>query len=438
MGLALRGVVMMALYVGVAVAPLLAALLGRPLPGRGFVVDFSVALGFLGLAMMLLQFMLVARLKAVAAPFGMDALIQFHRQIAFVALVIVLTHPVLLFIDDPAKLALLDLRTAPWRARFAVSSVVLLLALVAFSVWRKQLRMRYEAWQLGHELLALAVCGLALAHMVKVDYYMRRPWQSALWVVLAGSLVGILGWVRLVRPLLAYRRPWRVAEVRPERGDACTLVLEPVGHRGFTFEPGQFAWVVVGRTPFALTHHPFSLCGSAEADGKVSFTIKSRGDFTSSVPKIAVGTRAYVDGPHGVFSADREEGPGYVLVGGGVGITPLMSIARTLADREDPRPCLLVYGSRDWDGVTFREELDELAERARLRVVHVLEKPPEGWTGERGYITAELLRRHLPKRHARQQWFICGPGPMMDAVERAVASLGVPAERIHTERFDMV
>jgi predicted ferric reductase len=438
MSLSLRGAFWIIVYVALCIAPLLVASIGVDPPGRGLVNDFSIALGFVGLAMMTLQFALVGRFQHIAAPYGMDALIQYHRQIAYVAVAFVLAHPILLFVSDPAKLALLNLPRAPWRARFAVTSVVLLLALVATSVWRKKLRLRYEAWQLLHGLLAVGIVALALAHATKVGYYLAKPWQRGLWGAISIALVGLLGWVRIVKPLLSFRRPWIVEEVIAERGGATTVVLRPKGHPGFSFEPGQFAWIVIGRSPFALTQHPFSISSSPEEPGRVSFTIKARGDFTSSIAAVKPGTRAYVDGPHGVFSMDRNEGPGFVLIGGGVGITPLISMLRAMADREDPRPVVLFYGNRDWDGVTFREEIEALSARLRLTVVHVLEKPHEGWDGERGFIDAAVLDRHLPPRRGRLQYFICGPGPMMDAVERALHRLGVPAERVQTERFDMV
>jgi predicted ferric reductase len=70
--------------------------------------------------------------------------------------------------------------------------------------------------------------------------------------------------------------------------------------------------------------------------------------------------------------------------------------------------------------------------------VHVLRKPPPTWNGESGYVTAETLRRHLPERLVRFQYFVCGPTTMMDGMEDALVSLGVPFERVHTERFEMV
>ena len=136
---ALRGVFWVCVYAVVVVAPLILARLGTPRPGQGFVTDLSVALGFVALSVMVLQFGLVARLQRVAAPFGMDALIQYHRQIGYVALLFALAHPILVFANDPRKLALLHWPTAPNRARFAVSCVVALILLIATSVWPPRL-----------------------------------------------------------------------------------------------------------------------------------------------------------------------------------------------------------------------------------------------------------------------------------------------------------
>lgn len=435
---ALRGVFWVSVYVFVVLAPLGVARLGTPRAGQGFVTDLSVALGFVALSVMVLQFGLVARLQRVAAPFGMDALIQYHRQIGYVAFVFALVHPILVFVNDPAKLALLNWPTAPNRARYAVSCVVALSLLIATSVWRKELRIRYELWQFLHGLFATLVCGLALGHMAGVGYYSATTAQRALWTLMALFVLGDMIWMRLIRPIGVRRRPWRVDEVIAERGDATTVVLSPEGHPGMRFYPGQFGWLQIEQSPFSISQHPFSFSSSADTDQRVSITIKRRGDFTSSVAATTVGARAYVDGPYGSFTPDEHEGYGFLLIGGGVGITPLMSILRTMRDREDRRPCLLLYGSKSYDGVTFREELEALSAELTLDVVHVLEDPAEGWDGETGYIDEALLRRHLPRRFERYQCFICGPGPMMDATEEHLARVGIPTEQIHSERFDMV
>jgi predicted ferric reductase len=438
MRLAMRGLFWTTVYAFVALAPLLVVRLGTPRAGRGLLVELSVALGFVALSIMVLELGLVARLERVAAPFGMDALWQYHRQMGFVALAFALAHPVLLVAHDRRTLGLLDWPRAPNRARFAVGATVALLLLVATSVWRKQLRLRYEAWRVLHGVLAVAAIGLALAHMAGVGYYLASPWQRALWGAIALLVVGDVVWQRVVRPLGWLGRPWTVDRVVAERGGAWTLVLRPERHAGLSFAPGQFGWILVGQSAFSIAAHPFSFSSSAERSDRLRVTIKARGDFTSRVGAIAPGTRAYVDGPYGSFSPDANEGPGFVLVAGGVGITPLMSMLETFADREERRPCKLFYGAPDWDGILFRERLEALAAQLDLEVVHVLERPPEGWTGERGFIDADLLRRRLPKRFERYQYFVCGPTPMMDAMEGALVAVGVPDERVHTERFEMV
>src|SRR3954468_10713247 len=136
----LTGLAWVLTYLLLAVAPLVLVASAHPPAGRPFLVEFSAALGFVGLAMMGLQFGLVARFKPVAAPFGIDALTKFHKQVSYVALAFILAHPILLFIQDGAKyLPLLNVITAPWRARFAVAAVLLLLVLIGLSVARKRL-----------------------------------------------------------------------------------------------------------------------------------------------------------------------------------------------------------------------------------------------------------------------------------------------------------
>jgi predicted ferric reductase len=438
---ALSGLAWVVLYLLLCLAPLVLAVGQDRPPSRSFLVEFSVALGFVGLSILTLQFALIARFKAVAAPFGIDVLQQYHVQITFVGLAFALAHPVLLFVADSKYLPLLNLATAPWRARFAFISVVALLVLVGLSVWRRALHLSYEWWQATHGLLAVIVVLFALLHASLVGYYVTGLLRRVVYDGYIGTLILLLVWIRLVSPLIRLRRPWRVVRVDADRGGASTLVIEPVGHQGFRFDPGQFGWIAVGRSPFAITQHPFSFSSAADPPrgGPVAMTIKAAGDFTKTVPDVTPGTRVYLDGPHGVFSMDRRQAPGYVFIAGGVGVTPLYSMLLTMREREDVRPVTLFYASATWDDVVFRDELAELSESMpNLRVVHVLERPPEGWTGESGYITPDLLRRHLPSQYRRYEYLICGSSVMMDAMEKALTEVGVPFRQVSTERFDMV
>jgi predicted ferric reductase len=434
----LGGAFWLSLYVLLSLTPLLVAFAYRDHPPRDFWTEFSVALGFVALAMIGLQFAVTARFRHVAAPYGIDIVLRFHRQVSLLALSLAVAHPVILFAARDDALQLLNVFDAPWRARFAVGATAALLALVAISLWRGRLRLRYGRWRTAHGLLAITALTLALVHVELVGWYVDLPWKRALWAAMVIAVIGLLVYVRLVIPLLQLHRAWVIERVIPERGRATTLVLRPLGHAGLRFLPGQFAWLTLGRTPFAVEDHPFSFSSSAEDGTAVAMTIKEAGDFTRTVKDITPGTPAYLEGPHGAFTIDRYPGSGCVFVAGGVGITPVMSMLRTLADRGDRRPQLLVYGAQSWDGITFREELDLLQERLDLTVVYVLSEAPPDWRGERGRITYEVLERYLPADKAAYLYFICGPPPMMDAVEDALRRAGVPWPSIYTERFSMV
>jgi mono/diheme cytochrome c family protein len=127
-----------------------------------------------------------------------------------------------------------------------------------------------------------------------------------------------------------------------------------------------------------------------------------------------------------------------VLIAGGIGISPMRSILLTLRDREDARPVVLFYAAHDWSRVSFRDEIDALTRTLNLTVVYVFEQPGDDWTGERGFVTADVVRRHLPRQYRRFVCFVCGPVPRMDALEKTLVEIGVPNRAVETERFDMV
>lgn len=437
----LQGILWITIYLSLVLMPIFIMFLEPRPEGREFWRELSVSFGFIGLAMMALQFALTTRFKWLKAPYGADIVYHFHRQISFVALGLILAHPLLLFIFSPDTLALLLIWSAPWRARAAIAAVLALLAVVGLSVWRKKLKIEYNRWRIWHGLFASASIAFAMVHILLVGHYVDLPWKRALWVGYGIFWVGLLIYTRLIKPFILLKRPYRIAEVKQELGNAWTLVLEPLGHKGFRFNPGQFAWITVRNSPFADAEHPFSISSSAEDSSKLAFTIKELGDFTSTIKKLQIGEKVYVDGPFGSFSVDRHQHANeFFFIAGGVGITPVMSMLRTLADRRESRKLTLVYANKEWDQITFRDELEELREKLNLNIIYVLEKPPAHWQGETGFINQNILDKILPgvKEKNKAEIFICGPGPMMNAVEKTLDKMGFWSGDFHSERFDLV
>ncbi len=437
----LQGVFWIGVYLSITLAPMIILIAGPRPVGRELWRDFSVGLGYCGLSMVGLQFVLTARFKTIKAPYGSDIVYFFHRQISLVSLVLIAAHPLILFIFDPRHLGLLNLVTAPWAARFGVVAIISLGVLISVSVWRKKLRIEYDRWRIWHGLLATGVMALALVHIELRGYYLNTLWKQLFWGFYAILWVGMLAWVRVIKPFILLRKAYLVENVLPERGDAWTLVLRPENHKCFRFLPGQFAWITAWDSPFRDHEHPFSFSGSAQESTHLTFTIKELGDFTASIKNLSQGQRVHVDGPYGAFSIDRHpHSQGFVFIAGGIGITPIMSMLRTLADRGDSRSLTLIYANKTLEAATFLEEIERFPLRLNLKVVHVLQSPPEGWNGEKGFVNADILERCLPAERIpnRVEIFICGPGPMMNAVEKALIQLGVPMGDFHSERFDLV
>lgn len=432
-------VVWVGVYLLLVAAPLLVLLVGPVPPGAGFWWDFSMALGFAGMAMMGVQFALTARFRRASAPFGIDIIYYFHRYVAVIALALVLAHYLIIRIDNPQVLGALNPLETPWFMSAGRAALLLFAVVIVTSLWRKPLRIEYDRWRLWHALLATVAFLAAVGHIEGVGYYTAAPWKRVLWTVYTLFWVLLLVYVRLAKPWAMRRRPWRVTEVRAERDNIWTLALAPDGHAGISFAPGQFAWLTLHTSPYHVKEHPFSFSSSATNTSLIEFTIKELGDFTRTIRTVQPGEIAYLDGPYGVFSVDRyPRAPGFVFVAGGVGIAPIMSMLRTAADRGERRPLTLVYANNRWEDVIFREELEQLRERLDLELVHVLAEPPPEWRGERGYIDETLLARRLPPERRLSEYFLCGPRPMTDAAQRALRALGVPLRRVHFELFEMV
>ncbi|MBD2358629.1 ferric reductase-like transmembrane domain-containing protein [Tolypothrix sp. FACHB-123] len=435
------GVSWIVAYILIILFPLFILLLYPPTPSdeRSFWLEFSAALGFIGLAMMAMQFALTARIKSIEASYGVDLILQFHRYTSIVAFFFILAHPIVLFIHNPETLQLLNFIQAPWRARAAVIATLALIAIVVTSIWRQKLNIPYEPWRIAHGILAVIIVAFGLGHALGVGNYLGLFWKAALWTGIAVAALWLLIYVRLVKPYFMQKKPYLVEAAIPQRGNVWNLVLRPRGHDGISFQPGQFAWLTLEISPFRMREHPFSFASSAEKRDRIEFGIKALGDFTNTIKDVKPGTKAFLDGPYGVFTTDLYENTaGFVFIAGGIGITPIISMLFTLAERKDERPLLLIYASTTWDDITYREEIDALKDKLDLTVIHVLRKPPEDWSGESGYVDQQLLERYIPKRPATRNYFICAAPKMMNEVEKALHKLDVPVTNIHMEHYNLV
>ncbi len=429
----------LALGILAVAAPFVIIRLTDPAGSVGFTWDFSMGLGFGALGLTALQFILTGRLRWVTHPFGADIVYVAHRYLSWGAVALMLGHFGLLYMFHEPALGVLNPFEARWELTSGRVALTCFLALIVTSEFRKRLHLRHEVWRALH--LALAIIGMAaaIAHVLGVGHLTDTPQKRLFWLGATLGFVAVLLHTHIIRPVFLRRNAWRVVANTPERGGGHTLELAPEGRPLSRWKPGQFAWLKVERSPFSLIEHPFTISTAPEKGPNLAFSIKPLGDHSAQLAQMPPGARAYVDGPYGAFSIDRmAKARGFVMIAGGVGITPILSNLHALEARGDERPVILLYGSPTWEDASFREELGAMQARLNLTLVHVIDTPPEDWTGARGKIDAETLRAHLPPHTRDWPHLLCGPKPMLTALRRALRDQGVASRHIDYEIFEMV
>lgn len=242
---------------------------------------------------------------------------------------------------------------------------------------------------------------------------------------------------------LLHARRLRVCEVRRETRDAVTLVLEDASGGALHFTPGQFFTLLVSVGGETL-RRAYSVSSAPAELPRVAITVKrvDKGRASTHLNEaVREGDVLEALGPSGNFAVEPDAAAAreLVLLGGGSGITPLYSIARAVLAVEPGTRVSLVYGNRGLEDVIFRDALAALEREHAGRFVlrHVLQSPPEGWTGGVGMLDAATAAAQLEALAptAAAEYFVCGPEPMMKAAREALLARGVAAEKIHEERF---
>jgi len=278
--------------------------------------------------------------------------------------------------------------------------------------------------------------GFASLHQASGAEIAGQVWWADYWVALHLAVIGCLVVFRAGRPILGYaRHRFRIDRIVAESDDVTSVYLTGRRLDRFTFRPGQYANVVFlskGR----WSPHPFSF--SAAPNGQfLRVSIKAAGDFTDRIRELTPGTPALLEGPLGAFTAARP-GDKYLMVAGGIGITPIRALIESLAAAG--RDIVLLYSVKTANDLVFASELRALTPRCHFILSRHTESTTSTGTGatsdghERGRIDLPMLARLVPDVRDREV-FICGPQPMMKAVAAALGALQVRESSIHYEQF---
>lgn len=432
---ALRTAWITALGVVLAGPVLLRMLTAPPAP---LWTQLSTVTGLLALSSIVAAAVLPSRVRSLTRAFGIEGVLEVHRSLGVLAASLVLAHLACVVASNPASTMLFTPTHSTRASTAAMVATVALGLLIGLALTRAHTRhLPYELWRWSHIGLAVVV---VVGSMLHVWYLQKLVADAVLGTVLSLLAVAVFAVLLNRWVLRAWTDPaaeFVVREVRPESATVSTLVLDRRRgrHAGeyvpFTFAPGQFAWIRLQRS-VAAAEHPFTIASSAVDCDVLQFTVRRHdGGFTGGIGTLVPGQPVWVDGPHGAFTPDDAAGSaGLVLIAGGVGVTPMMSILRTAVHRGDLRSHHLVLVVRRREDVLFRGELAVLARHLDLRVTEVLRTPG----GETAALVAALADEPVP---AALDYFVCGAPALVATSFDAFDALGVPLDRVRTEQFDM-
>jgi predicted ferric reductase len=389
--------------------------------------------------LLLVQVLLMSRLPPLEHAFGRDRLARVHRVVGFLSFDLMCVHIVTIVLGYAGASWLQvpgttwDLVTTYGGVLLSVAGTACLVMVVVTSVKKARKRLRYESWHLLHLYAYLGV-GLALPHQLWTGQEFlsstgRTLYWWGLWIAAAGA---VLVW-RLLLPLArSLRHGLRVTSVVQESSDVVSVYLTGRRLDRLPLRAGQFLNVRFLDGPGWMRSNPFSL--SAAPDGRsLRITAKALGDGSARLAHLQPGTRTMFEGPYGRLSSRARTRPRVLLVGAGVGITPL----RALAEGLGYAPGDAVLLQRCTDRPLFAAELDVLARERGLQTLALPGRrtsPGSVFGPLAGPDELVALRCWVPDV-ADRDVFLCGPTAWTDGVERLLAAAGVPADHVHTESF---
>ena len=404
-------------------------------PGGG---DLYIAMGRImglwGELFLLIELVLIGRIHWLENLFGFDQLNKVHRWIGYGILTLLLTHPFFLTIGNAEANGVSfvaqfrDFLANKSYVLLAVISLLLFLYIIFISVTVRK-KVHYETWYFTHLLTYLAI-GLALPHQLGTgDLIENLPLYY--WYAVNFIVFGLVLAYRFLRPLalFAYHR-FSIQSVVLEAPDVASIYITGRHMKRFKFQAGQYANISV-LTRGMWHSHPFSF-SSAYNGEFIRFTIKNAGDYTSKITTLQPGTKVLVDGPLGLFVEQRAEREKYLLIAGGIGITPLRSMVESLIARGKTDIVLVVSAKTEAD-LVFRDEIRSMQAANPSIVVHyLLSTPTAGY--ESGRLDKEKIVRLVPDFFTREV-FLCGPPPMMKSTAQNLKEIGFNARHVHFEQF---
>lgn len=381
----------------------------------------------------LLGILLVARIPWVERGVGHDRLVTWHRKLGPWSLYLIGLHILLITVGYAGQFqvslfseSISILTTFDWMWA-ALAGFIFMITAGVTSYKKARAKLSYETWWMIH-ISTYAAIALSFMHQIlNGPMFIGHPLNKAFWIALYSAMVFAIVYWRFVIPIYrSLRHGIRVEKVVVEGPGMVSVIMRGKQLAKLGAQGGQFfGWRFLAKG-HALISHPYSLSAAPTAH-YLRITVKDLGDHSRSLADLKPGTRVFMEGPYGAFTAGRASRKHVVLIGGGVGITPVRAIIEEF--RNGVQLDVIVRVSRP-EELILREELDYLAAQSEGSIrIHYLVGSRKIHPMDAKSITA------LVPRFADSDIYICGPAPLVNAVRDVAHEVGVPKNRFHDEAF---
>ena len=443
----MRKILFFLLYFLSPILPIAAIYLSNPgyYGAAGFV---PMVLGATAFTWLSAQLVISARPKLIESVFGLDRIYRFHSSMPVIAIVTAFVHKLLKgeTFEESFKTQLGDAALII----FIIASVLGLLFLIdtltqkikplmyARNIAKNAYIGKYNIQKILHNVMVIAVI-LVFVH-VMLSYSAKNTLVMSIYIAYFGIAMGFYLYNKVImRYFLSHK--FIVESVTTDSASMRTITMTPVNKKIFQYLPGQFGFIRIQGDGISGEEHPFSLTSEPTNKESISMTIKNLGDWTTDIQLIKPGSRAFVTAPYGRFSPLLyPKDKAVVMIAGGVGITPMLSILRYFYKNDKDRKVMLFWGINKMNEMIAPDEFMDFQHSMKNFTLVPVVARQEDYDGEKGFITPDLLERVIGNYIGSMQdaqYYICGPAIMQSKVIKGLRSKGISKKHIHFESFSL-
>jgi len=383
-----------------------------------------------GTVLMCWSFFFSTRLPLFNRLFGgLDKAYHAHKMTSISSFICICLHPTFQFfrfLPNYRESLELFIPRALSAIEFGLISLLVFIALISLTLW---IKIPYHIWKRTHEYFILVML-LALAHVWLIDKQVHDSIYLMTWMY--GFMIGAcIAYVyrRFLYRFLGPRYRYAVAHIEKQQ-ESWDVFLSPMGSKRLVHQPAQFIYISFKNDALGNEPHPFSV--SSAPHNELRLSIKGSGDYTSKLDKLNKGDEAKVWGPYGKFYEKYlcEPKKDAVMIAGGIGITPFLSLLQHEVQYPTERKTTLFYGVKNRQSTDYLDELKRYADASpqiELFISYFEEEP----------LSLSFIQEHLPEELKRYNYFLCGPIQMMELFEKALKEKGILNRSIIYEDFNL-